>query len=133
MKCPLVVLMSIFISGCATQSEVDQETVDFLVDKYNVNAPAVLCTQEGYTSCFEISTNQCLSSLSEKVNTDCRVSAEMRYDHVTSENFEPYVRYYNSCLKGHLLNQYEGKVEKLDKCISESHYDEDEAMKALLK
>jgi hypothetical protein len=92
-------VVTIWLSGCAPTQEqhdveqvwsgeesvwdVEEVTREIMLKNYRLNAPDLFCSQPSYTSCFDITREQCIKELNS-VAPDCHEKAQEKVGRPTS-------------------------------------------------
>lgn len=145
-KIACIVFLISLISSCAStpppassgskDTELKKEFLnEFARAKLKKNGPSLLCDQQGYLRCYEISHQQCIAELSSAKEA-CFQRAEKKFpnDLSNASDIDAFSKYYVTCLSFHHVVRHSSKDTKaLGACLKNVKWDKAQRDRSLLK
>lgn len=141
----MMLMTTLLATGCATQTPqpeplpedpskaLQQEMLNsFMQQKLSQNGPSLLCDQSSYTSCYNISHQQCLQEVSSK-NAFCVEKANTTFNGFTPENAKSYGKYYGACIAFAHMMMHSNKLQEIGACLKDAKLEKSKVVESLMK
>ncbi|MGF1733580.1 hypothetical protein [Photobacterium kasasachensis] len=132
MKYYLPAIFALSIMGCSNNSYHDELAVEIVTEKLHKNGPHLFCDQSGYSACFDITQEQCLTEMND-ISIKCIKKSDGKFGKTSMSNMDIYSEYYAACVVMEHILKYPDTMDEIASCVENLSYDEKQGTRSLLK